>query len=124
MGRYRQSGLFVASAGRALLELGRYRASGVDERAANRLDVRRADGLAVVARPLVRAAGGLERALEARHDVAREQLVGAQGLLARRPLVCAEEQAAEAAAALPLQMLDALHDRLDRADQGRAHLHA
>src|SRR5207245_2082822 len=70
----------------------------------------------VVARPLVGSSGRLDRALEARHDVAREELVGPQGLLPRRPLVSAEEQAAEAAAALALQVLDALHDGVDRAE--------
>src|SRR5438445_249984 len=58
-----------------------------------------------------RTVGG---ALEARHHVAREQLVRVKRLLAVRPVVGAEEHAAEAAVAERPQLLDALDDRLQR----------
>src|SRR5262249_30542416 len=67
---------------------------------------------------------GGERALEARHHVAREQLVAPERLLARGPLVRAEEQPAETALRILDEPLDALDGRLGGADQGRAHLHA
>src|SRR2546426_8862492 len=85
-------------------------AAGIGIRAANGLDVRAEDRLAVAARPLVRAAWTVGGALEARHHVAREQLVAVQRLLAVRPVVGAEEHAAEERP----QLLDALDDRLQR----------
>ena len=69
------------------------------------------------------SADGGDRALEARHHVAREQLVALQRLLARGPLVRPEEQAAEAAAGQLDQPLDALDGQLGRSDERRAHLH-
>jgi len=53
--------------------------------------------LAVRGRPVQTGLTAGIQGLEARHDVAREQLVGAQGLLAVRPFVGAEQDAAEAA---------------------------
>src|SRR5205807_9990504 len=67
---------------------------------------------------------GVERALEARHDVARKQLVGAQRALAIGPLMGTEQHAAETAVGIAEQALDALGYRLGRADQGGALLDA
>ena len=60
------------------------------------------------------SADGGDRALEARHHVAREQLVALQRLLAVGPFMGAEQEAAEAAAGQLEQPLDAL-DRQSRA---------
>src|SRR3546814_20047498 len=79
------------------------------------------DLLAVLLRPGVRGQRLRQRALEVRHHVAREQFGAAQRLLARRPFVCAEHDAAEATLAVADQALDALDHRLGRADQGRTH---
>src|SRR2546427_3101069 len=116
--------MLVAGAGRALPEVLGHGASGVHERAADGFHVRAEDRLAILARPLVRASWSFARSLEARHDVAREQLVALQRLLAVRPFVGAEEHAAEAAIAQPPQVLDAAHHGLHGADERRAHLHA
>src|SRR5438105_3183347 len=64
----------VPRPGGPLAEVRRDRAARVEVRAPDRLDVRAEDRLAVVLRPVVRAAGHLERALESRHHVAREEL--------------------------------------------------
>src|SRR5471032_443056 len=114
----------VARARRAGAELFRRHAAGIGERLLHGGDVGTEDALAVRHRPLLRRYDGVERALEARHHVARKQLVRAQDLLARRPLVGAEQHAAEPAVGEAEQPLDALGDGVGRADQGRALLHA
>src|SRR5262249_18326484 len=88
---------------------------------ADRLDVRPEDGLAVPAAPLVGVDSGGERALKARHHVAGEQLVAPERFLARRPLVRAEQHAAEAAARELDELLDAADDQIGRADERGAH---
>src|SRR5512145_1641148 len=92
-------GIQVAGPRRALPVLGGDLAPRIGVGAANGLDVGTEDRPAVAARPLVRGAGRVGRALEARHHVAGEELVALEGLLAVGPLVGAEEQAAEAAGA-------------------------
>ena len=62
--------------------------------------------------------------LEHRHHVTREQLVAAHRLLARRPFMRPEQDAAEAALAVLQQPRNPPCHRLRRADQRRAHLHA
>src|SRR5438105_4006908 len=114
----------VARARRPLQEVRRDLAAGISVRAADRLHVGTEDRLAVAARPLVRVARTVGGTLEAWHHVAGEQLVRVERLLAVGPVVGAEEQAAEAAVAQLPQLLDALDDRLHRADERRAHLHA
>src|SRR5947207_909999 len=116
--------LDVARARRPLAILRGRLAAGVRVGLPDRLHVGTEDGLAVAARPLVRVARTVGGALEARHHVAREQLVRVQRLLAVGPVMGAEEQAAEAAVAQFPQLLDALDDRLHGADERRAHLHA
>ena len=76
--------------------------------------------LPILLAPLVRAHQRVKRALEARHHVASEQFVAAPGLLAVRPVVRAEQEAAEAAVAVFEQPLDALDDGLRGADQRTA----
>src|SRR5262245_25155820 len=68
-------------------------AADVGEGLLHRGHGRAEDGLAVLACPAVRAHDGVERALEARHDVAREELIRAHGLLTGRPFVGAEQDA-------------------------------
>src|SRR6266481_8999715 len=111
----------VAGARRARLEALGHFAARVDEGAAHGLDVGAEDALAVGARPVVGAPDRVDRALEARHDVAGEELVALEGLVARRPLVGAEEQAANAAVAQADQALDAFGHRVRRAHEGGAH---
>src|SRR5919198_1533818 len=69
-------------------------AAGVQVGAAHRLHVGAEDGFAVGARPLVRRPDGVERTLEAGHDIAGEQLVAPERLLPVRPLVGTEEEPA------------------------------
>src|SRR5688572_26101003 len=120
----RRRRIHVARAGGALPVLGGDLAAGVQVGAAHRLHVGAEDGLAVGAGPLVRGPGCRVRALEAGHDVAGEQLVASERLLAVGPLVSAEEQAAEAALAVTLEPLDAAYDGVRRAHQGGPHAHA
>src|SRR5256886_15289713 len=110
--------------GGALPEFGGDDAAGVEVGAAHGLHVGAEDRLPVRARPLVRSTDGVERALEAWHDVAGEELVAPQSPLAVGPLVGAEEQAAEAALAVPQEPLGPADHGLGRADERGAHAHA
>src|SRR4051812_2992933 len=89
----------VTGARHTLEILLRRRAAGIGERFLQRRDVRAEDRLAVFFAPLVRAHERVERTLEARHHIAREQLIAAPGRLAAGPVVGTEQEAAEAAGA-------------------------
>src|SRR5262249_22198432 len=94
----------------------------VREGLADRRHVGPEDALALGAAPQVGAGDGVERALEARHHVARAELVALEGVLAVRPLVGTEEDSPEAALRELDETLDALDHGVGRAHQGRAGL--
>src|SRR5439155_13078828 len=115
--RSRDRGPDIARPGRAPQERRRDLAPGVPVRPADRLHVRAEDRPAVLPAPFVRVDDGRQRSLEARHHVAREQLVAPERLLAAGPLVGAEQEPAEAALAQLHQPLDPLAHGVGGPDQ-------
>src|SRR5215470_2488446 len=110
------SRVHVGGARSARREILGHRLSRIRESLADRRHVGAEDGLALGTAPQVGARHGVEGALEARHHVAREELVALESVLTVRPLVGAEEDSAEAA----LRELDEALDALDHG-VGRAH---
>src|SRR5215468_7506029 len=102
------SRVHVGGARSARREILGHRLSRIRESLADRRHVGAEDGLALGTAPQVGARHGVEGALEARHHVAREELVALQSVLAARPLVGAEEDSAEAALREVDEALDAL----------------
>src|SRR6266542_1130134 len=98
--------------------------AGVREGLANRRHVGTKDGFPLVPAPLIGSGHGVERALEPRHHIAREELVALERLFPTRPLVGAEEQSAEAPAREVCQPLDTLAHGVGRAHERGAGGHA